>query len=52
MPENRCDPRDDGVIDFVTANAKGLSVASYKWQGKTYLVLANEGDFREATSTG
>ncbi len=51
LPENRFDPRDDGVIDFVTANAKGLympdAVASYKWQGKTYLVLANEGDFRE-----
>ena len=51
LPENMFDPRNDGTVNFVTANARGLympdAIASYKWRGKTYLVLANEGDFRE-----
>ena len=50
LPENRFDPRNDGVVNFVTANAKGLympdAVAS-KMAGQDLLVLANEGDFRE-----
>ena len=49
---NEFDPKDnDGTIEFINASAKGLympdGVASYKWRGRTYLVLANEGDFRE-----
>ena len=51
LPENLFDPKDNNTVDFITANAKGLympdAVASYKWRGQTYLVLANEGDFRE-----
>ena len=49
---NEFDPKDnDGPIEFINANARGLympdGIASYKWRGRTYLVLANEGDFRE-----
>jgi len=52
VPGNEFDPKDnDGTIEFINANAHGLympdGVASYKWRGRTYLVLANEGDFRE-----
>src|SRR5215204_1527098 len=46
------DPSDtDGKVEFIPAAVKGLyepdSVATYTWRGDTYLVLANEGDFRE-----
>src|SRR5687768_1191939 len=52
LPGNEFDPKDnDGTITFINAHAKGLympdAVASYQWRGRTYLVLANEGDFRE-----
>ena len=52
LPGNEFDPKDnDGTVNFINANANGLympdAVASYKWRGRTYLVLANEGDFRE-----
>jgi DNA-binding beta-propeller fold protein YncE len=52
LPGNEIDPKDnDGKVEFITANARGLympdAVASYRWHGRTYLVLANEGDFRE-----
>ena len=52
LPGNEFDPKDnDGKVDFINANARGLympdGVASYQWRGRTYLVLANEGDFRE-----
>ena len=52
LPGNEFDPKDnDGTINFINAHAKGLympdAVASYQWRGRTYLVLANEGDFRE-----
>jgi DNA-binding beta-propeller fold protein YncE len=49
---NEIDPKDDdGVVLFQTVAAKGLympdAVATYKHEGQTYLVMANEGDFRE-----
>jgi DNA-binding beta-propeller fold protein YncE len=49
---NEIDPKDnDGVILFRSVAAKGLympdEVATYDWKGATYLVMANEGDFRE-----
>lgn len=49
---NEIDPKDnDGAVSFMSVAAKGLympdSVATYKWRGDDYLVLANEGDFRE-----
>ncbi len=52
IPGNEFDPKDnDGKVEFITANARGLympdGVASYKYRGRTFLVLANEGDFRE-----
>ena len=51
LPGNEFDPRNDGPFDFINANASGLympdGVASYRWRDSTYLVLANEGDFRE-----
>lgn len=51
LPGNEFDPKDDGTVNFINANVKGLympdSGASYQWHGRTYLVLASEGDFRE-----
>jgi len=52
LPGNEIDPKDnDGVVLFRSVTAKGFympdSVAIYKWRGETYLVMANEGDFRE-----
>ena len=51
LPENAIDPKDNNSVDFIAANARGLympdGVATYKVRGKTYLVMANEGDFRE-----
>src|SRR5688572_30713280 len=49
---NEVDPKDnDGVIAFRRVAANGLympdAVAAYEWRGETYLVMANEGDFRE-----
>ncbi|HEY0562385.1 MAG TPA: choice-of-anchor I family protein [Methylophilus sp.] len=48
---NSIDPLNDGNISFISANAKGLympdGIAAYEAGGNTYLVLANEGDFRE-----
>lgn len=52
IPGNEFDPKDnDGTVVFINADASGLympdGIASYQWHGRTYLVLANEGDFRE-----
>ncbi len=51
QPGNQIDPLDNGVVSFISANVKGLympdGIAAYEWDGKTYLVTANEGDFRE-----
>jgi DNA-binding beta-propeller fold protein YncE len=49
---NEIDPKDnDGQVSFIKAAAKGLympdGIATYRWHGNTYLVTANEGDFRE-----
>ena len=50
---NEIDPRDDTPpsVTFQQVPAKGLympdAIATYKWRGETYLVMANEGDFRE-----
>jgi DNA-binding beta-propeller fold protein YncE len=52
-PGNEIDPRDDtpASVSFQRYAVKGLympdSVATYQWHGETYLVMANEGDFRE-----
>jgi DNA-binding beta-propeller fold protein YncE len=51
-PGNEIDPSDnDGQILFETFPAQGLyipdGIAAYKWRGETYLLYANEGDYRE-----
>lgn len=52
LPGNAIDPNHkDGKIELRTANVKGLyqpdAIATYETGGKTYLVMANEGDTRE-----
>ena len=55
-PDNYIDPNDrdpqgNSVSELRSADVVGLyqpdSIASYKWKGKTFLVMANEGDTRE-----
>jgi DNA-binding beta-propeller fold protein YncE len=50
-PGNQIDPLNNGTIAFISPAVKGLympdAVAAYQWRDKTYLVMANEGDFRE-----
>lgn len=47
----RIDPKNDGSIGLVSVHAKGLympdGIATYSRGGQTFLVMANEGDFRE-----
>lgn len=51
LPGNQIDPRDNNSIGFVNVPLRGLympdAIASYTVGGSTYLVMANEGDFRE-----
>lgn len=51
LPGNQIDPLDNGSVAFLSVNAKGLympdAIAAYQWRDNTYLVMANEGDFRE-----
>jgi DNA-binding beta-propeller fold protein YncE len=51
LPGNQIDPQDNSDVEFISPTAKGLympdGIAAYKWRGATYLVMANEGDFRE-----
>lgn len=51
LPGNTIDTNNNGTIKFISANVKGLympdAIAAYEAGGSTYLVTANEGDFRE-----
>lgn len=51
LPGNEIDPLNDSTISFISPQAKGFympdGIAAYQWQGKTFVVMANEGDFRE-----
>lgn len=51
LPGNQIDPLNDGTVSFGSHPVKGLympdGIAAYEWKDKTYLVMANEGDFRE-----
>jgi DNA-binding beta-propeller fold protein YncE len=51
LPGNQIDPRDNNSIAFVNVPLRGLympdAVAAYEAGGRTYTVMANEGDFRE-----
>jgi len=48
---NQIDTRDNNTINFTSPNVKGLympdGIAAYESNGSTFLVTANEGDFRE-----
>lgn len=51
QPGNAIDPLNNGSVSFISANVKGLympdGIDTYSAGGQTYLVMANEGDFRE-----
>lgn len=51
QPGNSIDPLNNGNISFSNVNVKGLympdGIDTYSAGGQTYLVMANEGDFRE-----
>ena len=51
QPGNQIDPLDNAAVEFVSPSVKGLympdGIGIYERRGKTYLVMANEGDFRE-----
>ncbi|EUJ10448.1 PEP-CTERM putative exosortase interaction domain-containing protein [Methylophilaceae bacterium 11] len=51
LPGNTIDPSNNGTVNFVSANVKGFympdGIAAYQANGQDYLVMANEGDFRE-----
>lgn len=51
LPGNEIDPRDNASIGFVNLPVRGLympdAIAAYSVAGRTYTVMANEGDFRE-----
>lgn len=48
---NQIDPKDNGTVAFANHAVKGLympdGIATYQAAGQTFLVMANEGDFRE-----
>ena len=50
-PGNQIDPLNNGTASLVPVNAKGLylpdGIQAYEVAGKTFVVMANEGDFRE-----
>lgn len=51
LPGNEIDARDNNSIGFVNLPLRGLympdAIAAYSVGGRTYTVMANEGDFRE-----
>lgn len=51
LPENRMDPLNDGTANLINVNVKGLyqpdAMATFERGGQTFVVMANEGDFRE-----
>ena len=52
QPGNEIDPGDrDGTVEFVGVPVQGLyqpdGIAAYAFRGRTYFVLANEGDARD-----
>jgi DNA-binding beta-propeller fold protein YncE len=48
---NQIDPLNNGTVSFISPSVKGLympdGIAAYQSGGRTFLVMANEGDFRE-----
>ncbi|MEQ1663098.1 MAG: choice-of-anchor I family protein [Thiobacillus sp.] len=51
QPGNQIDPLNNGTTAFISPNVKGLympdGMAAFDKNGVTYVVMANEGDFRE-----
>jgi YVTN family beta-propeller protein len=51
LPGNEIDPRDSGSVAFVNVPVQSLfmpdGMASYTAGGRSFVVMANEGDFRE-----
>jgi DNA-binding beta-propeller fold protein YncE len=51
LPGNEMDPRDSGSVSFVNLPVQSLympdAMATYTAGGQTFVVMANEGDFRE-----
>jgi len=51
LPGNEIDPSDRNGVNFSSPNVKGLympdGIVSYEKNGQTFLVMANEGDYRE-----
>ena len=52
LPGNEIDPKDnDAAVNFRSVAVKGLytpdGIATFASEGQTYLVMANEGDYRE-----
>lgn len=51
QPGNQIDPLNNSSVSFISPNAKGLympdGMTSFDKNGVTYVVMANEGDFRE-----
>jgi len=51
LPGNRIDPRNNGTIELINVPVKGLyqpdGLTSFERGGKTFILMANEGDFRE-----
>jgi DNA-binding beta-propeller fold protein YncE len=51
LPGNAIDTLNNGTVSFQAVAAKGLympdGMASFEAKGKTYVLMANEGDFRE-----
>lgn len=49
--DNQIDPLNNGAVSFISPTVKGLympdGIAAYQAGGQTFLVMANEGDFRE-----
>ena len=48
---NEIDPLNEGTVSFANHSVKGLympdGMATYKWHGRHFVVMANEGDYRE-----
>ena len=51
LPGNRIDPLNDGTANLINVNVKGLyqpdAMATFERGGQTFVVMANEGDYRE-----
>lgn len=51
QPGNQIDPLNNNTVSFISPAVRGLympdGMAAYKWRGRHFVVMANEGDYRE-----